>query len=131
MRRGRPIRLPHIDHFVDGAAVQEVGHLTFEIIASTLDRMLVVSEGEICSALLDLYQEDGIIAEPAGALSVAALGHLGAALRGKSVVCILSGGNNDVHRYPEILERSLAFEYGRKNRLTVEAMPDDPVRGAA
>jgi threonine dehydratase len=131
MLRGRPVRLPHIDHFVDGAAVQEVGRMTFDIIASTLDRMLVVHEGEICSALLDLYQDDGIIAEPAGALAIAALGHLGAGLRGKSVVCILSGGNNDVHRYPEILERALAFEYGRKNRRVIETRSDGPLRGAA
>ncbi len=114
LRRGHPVKLPRIDHFVDGAAVQEVGHLTYDIVRSAVDRILVVPEGQICSALLELYQEDGIIAEPAGALPVAALDHLGPCVRGKRVVCVLSGGNNDVHRYPEILERALAFEYGKR-----------------
>lgn len=116
---GRPVKLPEIDRFVDGAAVQEVGALTLEVFQRAVDRMEVVPEGKICTTAVELYQDDGIIAEPAGALSIAALDALAPALVGRRVVCLLSGGNNDILRYPEILERSLVYE-GRKHYFIIE-----------
>ncbi|MGH2929776.1 MAG: threonine ammonia-lyase IlvA, partial [Solirubrobacteraceae bacterium] len=116
---GHPVKLPEIDRFVDGAAVQEVGALTFAIFQCCVDRVLVVPEGKICTTEVELYQDDGIVAEPAGALAIAALDELAPVLRGRRVVCILSGGNNDLLRYPEILERSLVYE-GRKHYFIIE-----------
>lgn len=107
LRAGGPILLEKIDSFVDGAAVQRVGDLTYRICSALLDEVLVVPEGAICATMIDLYQNEGIVAEPAGALAVAALEQIGDRIRGKTVVCILSGGNNDILRYPEIMERSL------------------------
>jgi threonine dehydratase len=98
------------DDFVDGAVVRTPGELTFAIVRDLVDRMVVVEEGRVCTEQLDLYQVDGIVAEPAGALSVAALDDAALDLAGRSVVCVLSGGNNDVARYGEIIERSLVHQ---------------------
>jgi threonine dehydratase len=117
--QGRVVTLPRIDTFVDGAAVKTVGQITFELCQRYLDRVVVVPEGKACATLIDLYQNEGIIAEPAGALSVAALHDAREAIRGKNVVCVLSGGNNDILRYPEIMERSLVYQ-GRKHYFLVE-----------
>jgi threonine dehydratase len=117
--QGRVVTLEEIDTFVDGAAVKTVGCATFRLCQRYLDRMLAVPEGRVCTTLIDLYQNEGIIAEPAGALSVAALGDLAHDIGGKTVVCVLSGGNNDVLRYPEIMERSLVHQ-GRKHYFIVE-----------
>lgn len=119
LEAGRPVKLPAIDRFVDGAAVQEVGALTLAVFQRQVDRMVVVPEGKICTTAVELYQDDGIIAEPAGALSIAALDQLTPSLAGRRVVCVLSGGNNDILRYPEILERSLVYE-GRKHYFIIE-----------
>jgi threonine dehydratase len=119
LEEGRVVTLPRIDTFVDGAAVKTVGQITFELCQRYLDRVIVVPEGKACATLIDLYQNEGIIAEPAGALSVAALQDAAAEIRGKTVVCILSGGNNDILRYPEIMERSLVYQ-GRKHYFLVE-----------
>ncbi len=116
---GGPVKLPEIDRFVDGAAVQEVGASTFAIFRCCVDRVLVVPEGKVCTTAIELYQDDGIIAEPAGALPIAALDQLAPAIEGLRVVCVLSGGNNDILRYPEILERSLVYE-GRKHYFIIE-----------
>lgn len=107
---GQPVTLNEIDRFVDGAAVKRAGNYTFPICQQVLDKMLVVPEGKICSLILKLYNENAIVAEPAGALSVAALGQLREEIKGKNVVCIISGGNNDIERMQEIKERSLLFE---------------------
>jgi threonine dehydratase len=106
---GQPVDLDSMDTFVDGAAVSRVGDLTFPLVRDLVDEMIPVPEGAVCSEMLDLYQSEGIIAEPAGALASAALRSGGLALTG-TTVCILSGGNNDVSRYAEIVERSLIYE---------------------
>jgi threonine dehydratase len=110
MKAGHPVVLEHIDRFVDGAAVKRVGDLTFSICKEVLDDMHLVPEGKVCSTILKLYNEDAIVAEPAGALSIAALDDYADQIKGKTVVCIVSGSNNDIDRMPEIKERSLQFE---------------------
>ena len=110
LRAGHPVMLREIDRFVDGAAVKRVGDLTFSICRDVLDEMHLVPEGRICTTILKLYNEDAIVVEPAGALSIAALDDYAEAIRGKKVVCIVSGSNNDIDRMPEIRERSLQYE---------------------
>jgi threonine dehydratase len=107
---GEPITLPEIDRFVDGAAVKRVGTLTYEICRELLDEMLLVPEGKVCTTILKLYNEDAIVVEPAGALSVAVLDACKDKIKGKKVVCIVSGGNNDIARMQEIKEKSLLYE---------------------
>jgi threonine dehydratase len=121
---GAPVTLPEIDSFVDGAAVRRVGSHTFSLVQALVDDVVTVSEGSVCTTMLELYQRDGIIAEPAGALAVAALGDGLDVGAGSSVVCIVSGGNNDVSRYGEILERSLVHE-GLKHYFLVD-FPQEP-----
>tara|TARA_R110001583_G_scaffold8896_4_gene42010 strand:- start:4961 stop:6226 length:1266 start_codon:yes stop_codon:yes gene_type:complete len=104
------LALEKIDRFVDGAAVQKVGNYTWKICEKVLDDVLVVPEGLICSTILRLYNEDAIVAEPAGVMSIAALELLGDKIEGKNVVCVLSGSNNDITRMEEIKERSLLYE---------------------
>jgi len=110
LKAGHPVTLEEIDRFVDGAAVKRVGEITFPICKEVLDDMRLVPEGRVCSTILKLYNEDAIVVEPAGALSVAALEDFAAEIKGKSVVCIVSGSNNDIDRMPEIKERSLQYE---------------------
>jgi len=110
MKAGHPVTLEHIDRFVDGAAVKRVGDLTFSICKDVLDDMQLVPEGRVCSTILRLYNEDAIVVEPAGALSIAALDDYIEEIKGQNVVCILSGSNNDIDRMPEIKERSLQYE---------------------
>lgn len=110
LRMGKPVTLPAIDRFVDGAAVKRVGDITFPICREVLSEMCLVPEGKVCSTILDLYNQDAIVAEPAGALAIAALDQFSAKIVGKKVVCIVSGSNNDIDRMPEIKERSLQFE---------------------
>lgn len=117
LRAGHPITLDSIDRFVDGAAVRRAGDLPFEVVRAHGIEILDVSEGRVCTEMLTLYQQDGIIAEPAGALASACLSSL--CLPGETTVCILSGGNNDVSRYSEIIERSL-IDQGRKYYFLVE-----------
>ncbi|WP_407695084.1 threonine ammonia-lyase IlvA [Mycolicibacter icosiumassiliensis] len=122
---GELVSLDHVDQFVDGAAVRRAGALPFAVLSGAGDMVAVttVDEGAVCTAMLDLYQNEGIIAEPAGALSVAAL--LAADITpGATVVCLISGGNNDVSRYGEILERSLVH-LGLKHYFLVD-FPQEP-----
>lgn len=108
---GKVITLSEIDKFVDGAAVKRVGELTYAICRNLLDDVISVPEGRVCTTILELYNEHAIVAEPAGALTVAALSAINPdSLRGKNVVCIISGGNNDIDRMQEIKERSLIYE---------------------
>jgi threonine dehydratase len=107
---GKPVALDKIQRFVDGASVKKVGDLTFEICKNNLTDMLLVPEGKVSSVILQLYNEDAIVVEPAGALSIAALDQFSGQLKGKKVVCIVSGGNNDIDRMQEIKERSLLYE---------------------
>lgn len=108
---GHPVTLENIDRFVDGAAVKRVGDIPFSICKDVLDEMQLVAEGKICSTILKLYNEDAIVVEPAGALSITALDNFAAEeLAGKTVVCVVSGSNNDIDRMQEIKERSLQYE---------------------
>lgn len=120
---GRPTTLARIDTFVDGAAVRRAGDITYDIAAQLHPHMLSVPEGAICSEMLELYQTEGIIAEPAGALGSAALRQV-RAKPGETVVVVVTGGNNDVSRYAEIVERSLVHE-GRKHYFLVN-FPQEP-----
>lgn len=110
LKAGHPVTLDHIDRFVDGAAVKRVGDITYELCKDVLKEIHLVPEGKVCSTILKLYNEDAIVVEPAGALSIAALDDYAAAIKGKNVVCIVSGSNNDIDRMPEIKERSLQYE---------------------
>ena len=110
LKAGKPVILDSIQRFVDGASVKKVGDQNFEICKDALADMLLVPEGKVSSTILQLYNEDAIVAEPAGALSIAALEQYADQIKGKKVVCILSGGNNDIDRMQEIKERSLLYE---------------------
>jgi threonine dehydratase len=107
---GGPVSLPEINRFVDGAAVKTVGKLTYGLCREVLDEMLLVAEGKVCTTILQLYNEDAIVVEPAGALSVAVLDACKDKIKGKKVVCVISGGNNDIARMQEIKEKSLLYE---------------------
>lgn len=110
LEKGHPVTLENIDRFVDGAAVKTVGDITFAVCREVLDDMHLVPEGKVCSTILKLYNEDAIVVEPAGALSIATLDDYAAMIRGKNVVCVVSGSNNDIDRMQEIKERSLQYE---------------------
>ncbi len=110
LKAGKVIELPEIDKFVDGAAVKRVGYRTFAICRRNLDEVLLIPEGKVCTAILQLYNEQAIVAEPAGALSVAALDSVRDRIAGKNVVVVVSGGNNDITRTEEIRERSMLYE---------------------
>jgi threonine dehydratase len=109
IRNNKNIELESIDNFVDGAAVKRVGDLNFAICKETLHRVVVVDEGRICQTILDLYNKDAIIVEPAGALSLSALDQFSEEIKGKNVVCVISGSNNDITRTAEIKERALLY----------------------
>ncbi|HAO6002119.1 TPA: threonine ammonia-lyase [Listeria monocytogenes] len=110
LKQNQVVTLDKIDKFVDGAAVKEVGSLTFQHAKVLVDEVTTVSEGAVCSTILDMYTKQAIVAEPAGALSVAALEDYREEIKDKTVVCIVSGGNNDINRMQEIEERSLLHE---------------------
>lgn len=110
LKKGEVVTLENIDKFVDGAAVQRVGDLPFQICQQVIDDIVIVPEGRICTKILELYNRDAIVVEPAGALSIAALDYYADQIKGKNVVCIVSGSNNDITRTEEIKERSLLFE---------------------
>jgi len=122
---GGPVTLETIDPFVDGAAVKRIGQYPFEVIERNQGRthLLAVDEGAVCTEMLALYQNEGIIAEPAGALSVAGLGSM-QVQPDSTAVCIISGGNNDVLRYAEVMERSLVHR-GLRHYFLVN-FPQEP-----
>lgn len=103
------VKLAKIDKFVDGAAVQQVGNLTYKICKENLHAMVTVPEGKVCQTILDLYNKDAIVVEPAGALTTAVLDMYKEEIKGKNVVCIVSGSNNDITRTAEIKERALLY----------------------
>ena len=115
---GEVTELNEVDKFVDGAAVQRVGELTYAICKKVLDDIVVVPEGKICTTILDLYNFDAIVVEPAGALSMSALDFYKNEIKGKNVVCVVSGSNNDITRMEDIKERSLLYE-GLKHYFVV------------
>ncbi len=119
LKANKVVTLDKIDPFVDGVAVKTIGANTFNIASKLIDEMIIVDEGKVCTTMLDLYQNEGIVAEPAGALSISALDSVSEKIKGKTVVCILSGGNNDILRYPEIMEKSLVYK-GLKHYFLIE-----------
>ncbi|MEP0368163.1 MAG: threonine ammonia-lyase [Cyclobacteriaceae bacterium] len=110
IKQNKVITLDKIDKFVDGAAVKRVGELTLPLCKKFVQEIALVNEGKLCSSLINMYNENGIILEPAGALSVAVLNQYAEEIKGKNVVCVLSGSNNDITRTEEIRERSMLYE---------------------
>lgn len=108
--KGHPVKLEEIDKFADGIAVQKVGKKTFEVARKRVDKLVGVDEGLISETLIDMYSKQGIIAEPAGASSIAALEVMKDEIKGKTIVCIISGGNNDINRMQEMEERALIYD---------------------
>jgi threonine dehydratase len=108
--QGGPVMLEQLEKFVDGAAVKRVGDLNYAHAIDYVDQLLAIDEGQVCTTILDLYTKQAIVVEPAGALSVSALEPMKETIKGKNVVCIISGGNNDINRMEEIEERSLIAE---------------------
>jgi threonine dehydratase len=121
---GAPVSLAELDSFVDGAAVRRVGDVTFPLVQASGAQLVALDPGAICVEMLALYQTDGIIPEPAGALAGGALGVEIAPAPGSQIVCVLSGGNNDVSRYSEVIERALIYE-GLKHYFLIE-FPQEP-----
>ena len=122
---GGPVAIEDVDTFVDGAAVGRVGDVTFPLVRDLVDEVVTVGAGAVCTEMLDLYQVEGIIAEPAGALASAAVRELAGTFPTDALVaCIVSGGNNDVSRYGEILERSLLHQ-GLRHYFLV-SFPQEP-----
>lgn len=119
IENGHNTTLDKIDKFVDGAAVRKVGELNYQLCKDIFEKVELVEEGKVCTTVLELYNEEGIIVEPAGALAAASLKQLGNELKGKNVVVMVSGGNNDIVRMAEIKERSLLFE-GLKQYFIVD-----------
>ncbi|TLF44711.1 threonine ammonia-lyase IlvA [Maribacter aurantiacus] len=124
MENNRNTELEHIDKFIDGAAVKKVGDLTFAICREHLCDIVTVHEGKVCQTILDLYNRDAIVVEPAGALSIAALDAFADQIKGKNVVCIVSGSNNDITRTAEIKERALL--YGKLKHYFIVRFPQRP-----
>lgn len=110
LEKGEVVELEHIDKFIDGAAVKKAGKLTYEICKDVLDDIITVPEGAVCTTIIQLYNKSAIVVEPAGALSIAALKLYSEQIKGKKVVCIVSGSNNDITRMEEIREKSLIYE---------------------
>lgn len=109
-RAGKPVSLDKVDSFVDGTAVGKAGSLTYQIISELVDDIVIVPEGAVCTEMLELYHAEGVIAEPAGALAAAAARNFLPQIPNGSVVCMVSGGNNDLSRYAEVVERSGRYE---------------------
>ena len=119
LKANKIIELKNVDTFVDGAAVRKPGKITFNLCKKYVDKVLVVPEGAVAQTMIELYQNEGIITEPAGALAPSTLELIKNEIKNKTVVCVISGGNNDVLRYPEILERSLVYQ-GKKHYFLIE-----------
>lgn len=124
IEKGENTELAFIDKFIDGAAVQRVGDYTFNICKNYLSDVITVPEGKVCQTILDLYNRDAIVVEPAGALTISALDFYKDDIKGKNVVCILSGSNNDITRTAEIKERALL--YGKLKHYFIVRFPQRP-----
>lgn len=118
LQKGSVVTLNDIDTFADGIAVKKTGSLTFDICQSVVDQAILVEEGKICSTIIQLYNDEAIVVEPAGAITIAALDQLKDQIVGKNVGIIISGGNNDVNRTQEITERALLYE-GKKHYFII------------
>ncbi|HMS98004.1 MAG TPA: threonine ammonia-lyase IlvA [Saprospiraceae bacterium] len=115
---GFPVQLTQIDPFADGIAVRKIGGLAFNICKDYLEEVILVPEGHICSTLLELYSEEALVTEPAGAIGIAGLEYVKEKIRNKNVVVVVSGGNNDIARTEDVRERALLFE-GRKHYFLI------------
>lgn len=124
IEKGEIVTLSTIDRFIDGAAVKRVGELTFPICSTYLYKMVTVDEGKVCQIILDLYNRDAIVVEPAGALTIAALDDFKEEIKGKNIVCIIGGSNNDITRTAEIKERALL--YGKLKHYFIIRFPQRP-----
>ena len=125
LREGGPVKLPRVNSFVDGAAVAKLGDLTFQRLGwASRDQVLLAPEDRICVTMLEMLNVEGIVLEPAGALSVDVLPELAGEIRGKSVVCVTSGGNFDFDRLPEVKER--AQRYSGLKKYFILRMPQRP-----
>ena len=116
--QGQPTALEKVNKFADGTAVGKVGDITFQYAKDNIDRIETVEEGKIAGTIIDLYTKQAIVAEPSGALTVSALDNMAEDLVGKTVVCIISGGNNDINRMAEIEEKALIYS-GTKQYFVV------------
>ncbi|KRM61674.1 threonine dehydratase [Paucilactobacillus vaccinostercus DSM 20634] len=123
-KQGQPVTLDKIETFVDGAAVKTAGDLTYQTAKRNIDQLVQVPEDAVCQTILDLYTKEAIVAEPAGALSVGALENIRDEIKGKTVVCVISGGNNDINRMQEIEERALI--YGGVQHYFIVDFPQRP-----
>jgi threonine dehydratase len=103
-------KVRNLDTFVDGASVEIVGDKCFSISEKLIDKMVTINNGHLCTDIIELYQNEGIISEPAGALGISALEHIKDDIANKTVVCILTGGNNDLSRYPNMVERATQYK---------------------
>jgi threonine dehydratase len=119
IEKGIVTTLDHIDKFVDGAAVKRAGDLNFEICKDVLNQVITIPEGKVCTTILSMYNEEAMVVEPAGALTISALDFFKEEIKGKNVVCIVSGSNNDITRTEEIKERSLVYE-GLKHYFMIQ-----------
>jgi len=119
LKKGKVVTLKEMDVFVDGAAVKRVGDLTFKICQQVVDETVLVPEGKVCTKILELYNEEAIVVEPAGALTIGALDFYKEKIKGKTVVCLIGGGNNDITRMEDIKERSLLYE-GLKHYFIIQ-----------
>ncbi|MEK7177262.1 MAG: threonine ammonia-lyase IlvA [Patescibacteria group bacterium] len=119
IRLGKVTPLKSIDTFCDGVAVKTPGQITFSICKKLVETVQIVNEGQVAKTVIDLYQNEGIVAETSGALSISALENIKEKIKNKTIVCIVSGGNNDLLRYPEILERSLVYQ-GKKYYFLID-----------
>ena len=125
LRAGAPVTLSSVDSFVDGAAVARIGARPFEALSGfSADQVCLAPEDRICVTMLDMLNVEGVVLEPAGALSIDVLGDLAEQIRGKTVVCVTSGGNFDFERLPEVKERAMRFS-GLKKYLLLR-LPQRP-----
>ncbi len=125
LRDGAPVKLPRVNSFVDGAAVARIGEINFARLAWVVpERVHLAPEDRICVTMLEMLNVEGIVLEPAGALAVDVLPELADEIRGKSVVCVTSGGNFDFERLPEVKER--AQRHAGLKKYFILRMPQRP-----
>lgn len=122
---GGPIRLPRVNTFVDGAAVAQMGAYNYQMLNwVSPDAVHLAPEDRICVTMLEMLNVEGIVLEPAGALSIDVLPEIADDIRGKTVVCVTSGGNFDFERLPEVKER--AQRYSGTKKYFILRMPQRP-----
>ena len=109
IQQNKIIRLDKIDNFVDGVSIRKIGKIPFKLCKDYLDDLLLVPEGKICQTILELYNKDGIVVEPAGAIGISALEMYHKKFAKKNVGILICGGNNDITRMAEIKERALVY----------------------